>query len=145
MPQVVEGVLTVLSRVFPIKSPQVTSGVSMEAKLLDRLLDMIKDSSTPEQHYRWIFEIVSKLVRHEPTAVAVSEANTLHTVEKLLRSRPTDLYQYIFPMLENMASHESTAMAVVRMLPLDLLGTLWRYVSIDLHSSSEVYNLKLIQ
>jgi hypothetical protein len=145
VPQVVDGALSVLSSVDHIKFPPVTSGVSVEAKLLDRLSDMLEDSSTLEFHQRWILWIISNLASHESTAIAVVEANTLNTVEKRLRSCSADLYQYIFPMLESLASHESTAMAVVHMLPLDLLGTLWRYVFIDLHSSSEVHNLKLIQ
>ncbi|KAJ7246019.1 hypothetical protein C8J57DRAFT_1523897 [Mycena rebaudengoi] len=123
---VVDGVLSVLSSVDHIKFPPVTSGVSVEAKLLDRLSDMFEDSFTPELHYRWISEVVSKLARHESTAVAVVEANILNSVEKLLKSFPAGLYESIFPILENLASHEATAMAVVRMLRLDLLGALWR-------------------
>jgi hypothetical protein len=90
-----------------------------------------------------IFQILSNLALHESTAVAVVAANILNAVENLLISRPTDLYWHIFSMLENLASHESTAMAVFRMLPLDLLGTLWRYFSINLLFSSDVN--KLIQ
>ncbi|KAJ7275976.1 hypothetical protein C8J57DRAFT_1224120 [Mycena rebaudengoi] len=126
VPQVVDGALSVLSSVDHIKFPPVTSGVSVEAKLLDRLSDMLEDSSTLELHQRWILWIISNLASHESTAIAVVEASTLNTVEKRLRSCSADLYQYIFPMLESLASHESTAMAVVHMLPLDLLGTLWR-------------------
>ncbi|KAJ7253800.1 hypothetical protein C8J57DRAFT_1518966 [Mycena rebaudengoi] len=124
--QVVDEVLSVLSSVDHIKFPPVTSGVSVEAKLLDRLSDMFEDSFTPELHYRWISEIVSKLARHESTAVAVVKANILNSAEKLLKSCPAGLYESIFPILENLASHEATAMAVVRMLRLDLLGALWR-------------------
>ncbi|KAJ7275995.1 hypothetical protein C8J57DRAFT_228222 [Mycena rebaudengoi] len=125
IPQAVEGVLTVLSRVFPIKFPPVTSGVSVEAKLLDRILDMLEDSSTAESHQLYILRIISNLVFYESTAVAFVEANILNFVHKLLRSCPTDLHQHIFRVLENLVFHESTAMAVVRMLPLDLLGILW--------------------
>ncbi|KAJ7232524.1 hypothetical protein C8J57DRAFT_172525 [Mycena rebaudengoi] len=142
VPQVADRVLSVLISVDHFKFPPVTSVI--EAKLLDRLSDTLQDSSTLESNQWCILRIISKLASHESTAVAIVEANILNSVEKLLRSRHTDLYQYIFPMLENMASHESTAMAVVHMLPLDLLGTLCRYVSIDFHSSSEAYNLKLI-
>ncbi|KAJ7232547.1 hypothetical protein C8J57DRAFT_1729832, partial [Mycena rebaudengoi] len=85
---------------------------------------MLKDSSTTERHYRWIIEIVSKLARHESTAGAVVEASILNSMEALLRSPPTGLHLHIYVMLENLAFHESTAMAVVRMVPLDLLGTL---------------------
>ncbi|KAJ7244527.1 hypothetical protein C8J57DRAFT_1680874 [Mycena rebaudengoi] len=128
MPQlkVIDGALSVLSEVAHIKFPPATSGASLEAKMLDRLSDMLKDPSTPEEHYRWIIKIVSNLARPESTTVAIVDANILHSVEKLLRSCPTSLYDHIFSMLEHSVSHESTAIAVVRMLPLDLLGTLWR-------------------
>jgi hypothetical protein len=139
VPQAVDGVLLVLSEVPHCKFPPVTTTVSVEAKLLARLLDMLNDSSTTERHYRWIIEIVSNLSRHESTAIAVVEANVPHLVEKLLRSWPTNLRWHIFSMLEHLVSHESTAMAVVRVLPFDLLGTLWWYISLDLHISSEVY------
>ncbi|KAJ7276017.1 hypothetical protein C8J57DRAFT_1224155 [Mycena rebaudengoi] len=102
-----------------------TSGASVEAKLLDHIADMINDSSTTEWRYSRIFQIVSTLALHEPTAVTVVEANALNSVEKLLRSRPIRLYKHIFPLLENLASHESTAMAVVHTIPFDLLGSLW--------------------
>ncbi|KAJ7232578.1 hypothetical protein C8J57DRAFT_172798 [Mycena rebaudengoi] len=128
---VVDGVLSVLSSVDHIKFPPVTSGVSVEAKLLDRLSDMLEDSSTLELHQLQILRIISNLASHESTAIAVVEANTLNTMEKLLISQSDDLYWRIFQILENLASHESTAMAVVRMLPLDLLGTLWRQSIID--------------
>jgi hypothetical protein len=104
---------------------------------------MLEDSSTLEVHQWWILRIILKLASHESTAIAVMKANTLNTVEKLLRCHPANLYWYIFLMVENLVSHKSTAMAVVHMLPLDLLGTLWRYIFIDLHIFSEVY--KLIQ
>jgi hypothetical protein len=146
VPQVVDGALWVLSRVPYLKFPPVTAGVSVEAKLLDHIMDMLKAPNTAEWHYRVIFQIISHLVFHnESNAIAVVEANVLTSVEKFLRSRPTAPHRSVFRLLENLVSHESTAMAVVRMLPLDLLGTLWRYVFIDLHSSSEVYTLKLIQ
>ncbi|KAJ7232582.1 hypothetical protein C8J57DRAFT_1578934 [Mycena rebaudengoi] len=124
-PQVVDGVLYVLSEVSPIKFLPVTSGASVEAKLLDHIVNMINDSSTTEWRYSRIFQIVSTLALHEPTAVTVVEANALNSVEKLLRSRPIRLYKHIFPLLENLASHESTAMAVVHTIPFDLLGSLW--------------------
>ncbi|KAJ7254609.1 armadillo-type protein [Mycena rebaudengoi] len=123
---VFDGALWLLSRVPEIKFSPATSGASLEAKLLDRLSYMLKDSSTPEGHNPPIFQIVSILARHEAIAVAIVDANILHSVEKLLRSCPTSLYNHIFSMLEHLVSHESTAMAVVRILPLDLLGTLWR-------------------
>ncbi|KAJ7232517.1 hypothetical protein C8J57DRAFT_1480634 [Mycena rebaudengoi] len=126
VPQIIDGALWVLSRASRITFPPVTTEVSVEAMLLDRLAYMLKDSSTPERHYLRIFAIISDLASNESTAIAVVEANTLNTMEKLLRSCPTNPYEDIFPILENLASHKSTAIAVVRMLPLDLLGTLWR-------------------
>jgi hypothetical protein len=126
MPQVVDGVLWVLSKLSPIKLPPVTSGARVEAKLLHRLLDIFEDLSTTELRRLLILKIVSNLTLHESTAVAAGEVDILNYVEKLLRSRPTELYKHIFPLLQNLTSHESTAMAVIRMLPHDLLGTLWR-------------------
>ncbi|KAJ7276053.1 armadillo-type protein [Mycena rebaudengoi] len=127
VPQVVDGALWVLSRVPYLKYPPVTAGVSVEAKLLDHIVDMLKAPNTAKWHYRMIFQIISHLVFHnESNAIAVVEANVLTSVEKLLRSRPTAPYRSIFRLLENLVSHEATAMAVVRMLPLDLLGTFWR-------------------
>ncbi|KAJ7276054.1 hypothetical protein C8J57DRAFT_1590368 [Mycena rebaudengoi] len=144
VPQVVDGVLSVLSSVDHIKFPPVTSGVSVEAKLLDRLSDMLEeDSSTLESHHWWILGLVMKLARYESTAVVIAEAGILNYVEKLLRSQPAHPYWYILPMVESLASHESTAMAVVRRLPLYLLGDCLLYVSVDLHISSEID--KLIQ
>ncbi|KAJ7232554.1 hypothetical protein C8J57DRAFT_1533028 [Mycena rebaudengoi] len=104
VPQVIDGALWALCCAPGIKFPPVTTGLSVE-------------------HYRWILEIVSKLVRHESTAVAVVEANILSSVKKLLRSHRTDLHQPIFSMLGSLALHKSTLMAVIRALPLDLLGT----------------------
>jgi hypothetical protein len=141
LPQVAERVLFVLSEVSPIEFLPVNSEASVEAKLTDRLLNMLEDSSTSELHQLYIIRIISDLSRHESTAVAIAEANILNFVQKLLRSRSTDLYQHIFLVLENLAFHESTAMAVVRTLPLDLLGTRWWHVFIDLHISSEIDNL----
>jgi hypothetical protein len=125
VPPVVDGLLLILYEIPRITFLPVTTGVSVQAKLLDHLSDMLKDSSTTEWHYRWIIEIVSKLARHESTAGAVVEASILNSMEALLRSPPTGLHPHIYMMLENLAFHESTAMAVVRMVPLDLLGTLW--------------------
>ncbi|KAJ7243483.1 hypothetical protein C8J57DRAFT_1725998, partial [Mycena rebaudengoi] len=130
VPHVVDGVLFVLSSTSLIKFSPVTSGASVEGKLLDRLLDILEDSSTTELHRLCILKIVSNLVLHERTAVAAVEACILNHIEKLLRSRPANLYSHIFSILENLASHESTAIAVVRMLPLDLLGLRW-HKSVD--------------
>jgi hypothetical protein len=108
----------------------------VEAQLVDRLLDMLKDSSTTEQHYQWIIEIVSNLTREpESTAAAVVEENILNSVDELLRSGPTHLYKHIFPMLERLAFHKSTVTGVLDMRLYDLLATLWRYVCIELHIS----------
>ncbi|KAJ7246025.1 hypothetical protein C8J57DRAFT_1678739 [Mycena rebaudengoi] len=126
VPQIVGGLLSVLSEVADIKFPPVTSGASVEAKLLDHIVDMFEAPDTPEEHCSWIFQIVSNLVVRESSAVAVVEANIFKSVDKLLRSPPTDLHLHIYFILENLASHESTAMAVLRMLPFDLLETLWR-------------------
>ncbi|KAJ7256732.1 hypothetical protein C8J57DRAFT_1721450 [Mycena rebaudengoi] len=121
----------------------VTRGVSVEAKLLAHIVGMLNALRTSKWCYLAIFQILSNLVYHESVAVAVVEANILHSVVKLLRSRltvVTDLLQPILSMLQSLASHESTAMAVVHMLPLLQLGTLLPYVSTDLHISSEVYS-----
>ncbi|KAJ7265742.1 hypothetical protein C8J57DRAFT_1718330 [Mycena rebaudengoi] len=126
MPQLklIDGALSVLSEAAHIKFPPATSGASLGAKLLDRLSDMLKPLSTIERSL-WILRIVSNLARDESTTVAIVDTNILHSVEKILRCCPIYLYEHIFPMLEHLASRESTAMAVVRVLPLDLLGTLW--------------------
>ncbi|KAJ7232536.1 hypothetical protein C8J57DRAFT_1480642 [Mycena rebaudengoi] len=102
IPQVVDGALWLLSRAPHIIFPSVTTGVSVEGKLLNHIADMLKAPNT---------------------AVAIVGANVLNFIEKLLRSRPTDLYQHIFSMLENLASHESTAMAILHMIPLELFST----------------------
>jgi hypothetical protein len=144
VPQVIDGVLWLLSCTPETKFPPVTSGVSVEAKLLDRLSDMLEeDSSTLESHHWWILGLVMKLARHESTAVVIAEAGILNYVEKLLRSQPAHPYWYILPMVESLASHKSTVMAVVHRLPLYLLGDCLLYVSVDLHISSEID--KLIQ
>ncbi|KAJ7202195.1 hypothetical protein C8J57DRAFT_1543419 [Mycena rebaudengoi] len=93
--QVVDGVLSVVAYT------PVTSGPSLEAKLLGRLLGMLEDSSTAKSHQLYISRMVSNITLHESSAVAVVEANILNSVEILLRSRPTDMYWHIFPMLEN--------------------------------------------
>ncbi|KAJ7275952.1 hypothetical protein C8J57DRAFT_1590226 [Mycena rebaudengoi] len=126
IPQVVDGTLWLLSRVPHIKFPPVITGVSVEAKLLDHIADMLKAPNTPKWRYLLIFQMLSYRAPHESSARVMMEQNVPNSMKKLLRSRPTDLYPYIFPILENLASHESTAMAVIRMLPFDLLGTLWR-------------------
>ncbi|KAJ7226175.1 hypothetical protein C8J57DRAFT_1585978 [Mycena rebaudengoi] len=126
VPQVVEEVLWALSYTHPIKFPPVTSGISVEAKLLDCLSDMLENSSTTASHRLYILRIISNLTLNKSTAIAVVEANVLDSVGRLLRSRPADLYRHIFSMLENLASHECTATAVVRMIPFDLLEALWR-------------------
>jgi hypothetical protein len=113
----------------------------VQPKLLDHIIDMLAAPNTAKWRYAAVFQILSHLVSREPSAVAVVKANILNSVEKLLSSRPTDLYKHIFPILESLASHESTAMTVIHMLPLDLLGTLWWYVSLHVHISSEVYRL----
>jgi hypothetical protein len=146
VPQVIDGALWILSRLPHIKFPPVTTGLSVEAKLLDRLSDMLEHSSTTEQSY-WIIEIVSHLARDKSTAIIVAEGNILNSLKKHLRSLPTDQYYQLMwkmtPILESLASHKSTAMAILHMIPLDLFSTRLRYVTIDLHIFSEVY--KLIQ
>jgi hypothetical protein len=143
MPEVVYGALWFLSCVPHLKFPPVTTGVSVEARLLAHIVDMLEAPNTSERYYQVILEILSDLALHESTAVAIVEANILNSVENHLRGRPTDPYQNIFRMLENLASHESTAMAVFRILPFDLLGACLRYVCVDLYICSEIY--KLIQ
>jgi hypothetical protein len=145
MPQVVDGALWLLSRVREIKFPPViyTTGVSVEAKLLDHIVNMLEAPYTAKLRYLAIFQILSHLALHESGAVAIVEANILNSVEKLLRSRSIKTYPHLFPILENLVSYESTAMAVVQMVPLDLLATLWWYVSLHFHIFPKVY--KLIQ
>ncbi|KAJ7232546.1 hypothetical protein C8J57DRAFT_1729831 [Mycena rebaudengoi] len=125
MPQVVDGALWLLSRAPHIKFPPVTTGVSVEAKLLDQIVDMLKAPNTEKWRYQVIFQLLSHLALHESSAVAIVEANVLNSTEKLLNSCPTDLYKHIFPMLKSLASYESTAIAVIRILPLNRLGILW--------------------
>ncbi|KAJ7253799.1 hypothetical protein C8J57DRAFT_1473691 [Mycena rebaudengoi] len=121
--QAVEGALWVLSRVPHLKFPSVTSGVSVEEKLLDRLLDMLKDSSTAGSYHWWILKIISNLACHESTGVAVMGANTLNSVEEFLReSRPAHLYGHIFRILHGLASGESWARALH---PFDLRPIPW--------------------
>ncbi|KAJ7276044.1 armadillo-type protein [Mycena rebaudengoi] len=127
IPQVVDGTLWLLSRIPQIKFPLATCEISVEAKLLDRLLDMLKDSSTATWRYPVIFQMISQLALHnESSAVAIVEANILNSMEKLLRSRPTDRYEHIFRMLKNLVFHGSTTSAVLDMHLYDLLATLWR-------------------
>ncbi|KAJ7220956.1 hypothetical protein C8J57DRAFT_1731886 [Mycena rebaudengoi] len=121
MPQVIDGALWVLSRIPRLISQPITTGVSVEAKLLDHVVDILEAPNTAKSRYPVIFERLSHLALHESTAIAIVEANVLNSVEKLLRSRPTDLYWHIFPMLKALASHEFTATALVT-----LLVTLWR-------------------
>ncbi|KAJ7266206.1 hypothetical protein C8J57DRAFT_1229605 [Mycena rebaudengoi] len=105
----------------------VRTGVSVEAKRLAHIVNMVEAPHTAKWRYAVIFQILSHLVRYdESSAVAVVEANILNSVEKLLRSRLTDLYEHIFSMLESLASHESIATAVLDMRLYDLLLTLWR-------------------
>jgi hypothetical protein len=142
MPQVVDGALWLLFRVPHLKFQPVTTGVSVEARLLARMVDMLEAPKAPKWRYAVIFQIVSHLELHdESSAVAAVEANILDSIKKLLRSLDTDLRRHIFSILERLASYESTAMAVVRMIPFDLLGPLWRYISIDLNISSEIYKV----
>ncbi|KAJ7276019.1 hypothetical protein C8J57DRAFT_1312129 [Mycena rebaudengoi] len=86
---------------------------------------MLDAPSTPKWCYMVIFQILSHLARYESSAVAVVEANVLNSVEKFLRSRPTDLYEHIFPMLGSLLFHESTATSVLDMCLCDFLATLW--------------------
>ncbi|KAJ7276023.1 hypothetical protein C8J57DRAFT_1224160 [Mycena rebaudengoi] len=119
MPEVVDGALWLLSRVPHLKFPLVTTGVSVEARLLARIADMLEAPNTAEWRYLVIFQILSHLALHEASAVVIVEANILNNVKKILRSRPTNLYDHIFSMLERLVSHKST---VIRMIPYDLLG-----------------------
>ncbi|KAJ7246037.1 hypothetical protein C8J57DRAFT_1241822 [Mycena rebaudengoi] len=64
VPQVVDGALWVLSRVPQIDFPPVTTGVSVELKLLARLEDILQNSSTTERS-EWVLQIVSNLKRDE--------------------------------------------------------------------------------
>jgi hypothetical protein len=118
--------LWLLSRAPHIKFPQVTTGVSVEAKLLDNIANRLEAPSTSNQRYLAMFRMLSHLARRESSAVAIVEANILNSMEKLLRSRRTGLYKHIFSMLESLVSRESTATAVLNMHPYDLLVTLWQ-------------------
>ncbi|KAJ7253803.1 hypothetical protein C8J57DRAFT_1237060 [Mycena rebaudengoi] len=132
IPQVVDGALWVLSHAPHLKFLLLTTGVSVEEKLLTHLADMLEAPDTPEWRLPVGVQILSNLALHEPTAVTIVEANTLNSVEKLLRSCPADLYQHIFSMLKNLASHELTAMAIIHMILLDLFSTRLRHtVPID--------------
>jgi hypothetical protein len=84
VPQVIEEVLSILASSSCIKFPPATSGVSVEAKLLDHLFDMLEDSSTAELHQWYILRIISNLAFQESTAVAIVEAGIINYVEKLL-------------------------------------------------------------
>ncbi|KAJ7257337.1 hypothetical protein C8J57DRAFT_1721178 [Mycena rebaudengoi] len=125
-PQVADGALWVLSRVPQIDFPPDATGVSVKAKLLDHIADMLDAPNTYRWRYTAIFQILSHLARYESSAVAVVEANVLNSEEDLLRSRSTDIYEHIFPMLESLVSHESTATAGLDMRLYDLLVTLGR-------------------
>ncbi|KAJ7282375.1 hypothetical protein C8J57DRAFT_1499366 [Mycena rebaudengoi] len=126
MPQVVDGALKVLSHIPQMKFPLVTTGVSVEAKLLDRLSNMLGAPNTPEWRYPVIFQILSHMVLHESSAVAVVEANILNSTAKVLKFLPANLHPPIYLMLERLMSHASTATAVLDMPLYDLLATLWR-------------------
>jgi hypothetical protein len=141
IPQVVDGALWVLSRDSQINLSLVTSGVSMETKLLDCLSDMLEHSSTAEWRCPWIFRILSILASHESTAVAVAQANIFGCLEKRLRSPAVTLRPEICGILRNLASHTSTATAVLHMNLYDLLTTLWWYVSPHLSILPEVYKV----
>ncbi|KAJ7253879.1 hypothetical protein C8J57DRAFT_1237128 [Mycena rebaudengoi] len=99
IPQVVNRALWVLSRVPQIKFPRATTGVPIEAKLLDHIADMLN-------------------AQRQKNAIVV--ANILNSAEKLLRYLPPDLHWDIYLMMESLASHMSTATAV-----RTLLVTLW--------------------
>ncbi|KAJ7266207.1 hypothetical protein C8J57DRAFT_1229606 [Mycena rebaudengoi] len=120
VPQVVEGALVLLSEVLPINFP---SEASAEVKFLDRILDMLGDSSTAELRDQAIFWILVHLALYESTAVALVE---LKYIEKQLRSPTATLHPGIYRILDNLVSHKSTAIAVLDMHLYDLLATLWR-------------------
>jgi hypothetical protein len=142
MPQVVDGALWLLSRIPQIQFPPVTAGVSVEAKLLDHLGDMLKAQNTAKWRYPVIFQTLSHLTLYnESSAVAVVEASVLTSVEKLLRSHLIYLSWHIFPMLVSLASHESTATAVLNMRLYNLLASLWQYVSHPFSIIPEFFNV----
>ncbi|KAJ7265253.1 hypothetical protein C8J57DRAFT_1622380 [Mycena rebaudengoi] len=133
--QVVDGALWALSDVPRLKfSPFITGVVSVEAKLLARLLDMLEDSSSTEPHHWRILQIISNLTLFESAAVAVVEANTLKYLEKPLRS--LTLREETCWILGNLASHKSTASAVLNIHLYDLLATLWREDLHNIHPST---------
>jgi hypothetical protein len=139
--QVINGALWLLSRVPPLDFVSVTSGASVEAKLLDRILDMLEDSSTAELYNQAIFEILFQLTLHESTAVAVVEADMLQYFEKRLRSPTATLRPEICWILRNLTSYSSTVTAVLDMGLYDVLATLWRYVSPHLSIFSEGFKV----
>ncbi|KAJ7267737.1 hypothetical protein C8J57DRAFT_1613773 [Mycena rebaudengoi] len=76
VPQVVDGALWVLSRIPHIKFPPVTAGVSVQAKLLDHIVAVLKAPNTAEWRYPVIFQILFHLALHdESSEVAVVEEN----------------------------------------------------------------------
>jgi hypothetical protein len=96
IPEVVDGALWLLSRVLHLKFSPITTGVSVEARLLALIVDILKAPNFSERHYPVIFQILSHLALRKSTAVAIVEANMLNSVENHLRCRSTDLYKYIF-------------------------------------------------
>ncbi|KAJ7253809.1 hypothetical protein C8J57DRAFT_1722248 [Mycena rebaudengoi] len=126
IPEVVDVALWLLSRVPHLKFSPITTGVSVEARLLALIVDILKAPNFSEGHYPVIFQILSHLALRKSTAVAIVEANILNSVENHPRCHSTDLYKYIFPMLESLVSRKSTATAVLDMHLYDLLATLWR-------------------
>ncbi|KAJ7273832.1 hypothetical protein C8J57DRAFT_1505955 [Mycena rebaudengoi] len=59
VPQVVDGALWALSRVPHLKFPPFTTGLSVEAQLLDHIADMLDAPITDEWRYTVIFQILS--------------------------------------------------------------------------------------
>jgi hypothetical protein len=131
MPQVVDGALWALSPVPHINFPLDTNGGSVEAKLLDHIVDMLKAPNTAESRYLVIFQILSHLALHESSAVAIVETNILKSIENIMRFRRSHLHWPLYSILSNLVSHESTVTAILDMC--HLLATLWRYVSLYIY------------
>ncbi|KAJ7275989.1 hypothetical protein C8J57DRAFT_1224131 [Mycena rebaudengoi] len=88
IPEVVDGILWLLSRTPHIKFPPVTTGVSIEAKLLDHIVDRLKAPNMANYRYLVIFQILSNLALHESETLVSHES----TAMAILRIIPLDLF-----------------------------------------------------
>ncbi|KAJ7246023.1 hypothetical protein C8J57DRAFT_1241809 [Mycena rebaudengoi] len=125
IPQVVDGALWLLSRAPHLKFLLLTTGVSVEEKLLTHLADMLEAPDTPEWRHPVGVQILSNLALHDGGEHTELRGETF----EILPRRPIPAH---FSMLKNLASHELTAMAIIHMILLDLFSTRLRHtVPID--------------